>query len=74
MKYPKHLYRRDDGERFSYIGSGLYWMDKSMMPKDFKEYQYPYELLMRSGFKTKLKDCVIEKYISKNDGHGDDDD
>lgn len=69
--FPKYLYRSDDGERFTHIGNGLYWMDKSMMPKDFKEYQYPYALLIRNGFKTKLNDCVIKKYTSKNDGHGD---
>lgn len=70
-KFPIHLFRRDDGERFTHNGKGIYTMDSSKMrPK----YEYPYELLIRNGFKLRLKDCVIEEYVSKNDGHGDEDD
>ena len=57
MKYPKHLYRRDDGEKFTHKGYGIYIMDKTMMART---YEYPYELLIRNGFKKKLKDCHID--------------
>ena len=68
MRYPSHLYRRDDGERFTRQTNGKYTMDKTMMIHD--PYEYPYELLMRNGFKTRLKDCVIEPVVNCNDGHG----
>ena len=77
MKYPKYLYRRDDGERFTHRGkfkdlkTAIYTMDNSMMSPP---YEYPYELLIRNGFKIRLKDCVIIEYKTKNDGHGDEDD
>ncbi len=65
---PKYLYRRDDGERFTLQDNGKYTMDTSnMQPK----YEYPYELLIRNGFKDSLDKCETKEYISNNnDGHG----
>jgi len=71
-KLPTHLYRHDDGARFTrQLFDGLYTMDSSMMrPK----YRYSYDRLIKDGFVSKLSDCEITTYKSHNDGHGDEDD
>jgi hypothetical protein len=65
-KYPKYLYRRDDGEKFAHKGKGVYVLSKSMM---FSPHHYPYELLIRNGFKDSIDKCKIVEHKSKNDGH-----
>jgi len=68
MKYPKYLYRSFDGFRFTLQNNGKYTMDKSeMRPR----YEYTYRALRRSGFVDSLDKCIIERYLSSNDGHGD---
>jgi len=66
-EYPKCLYRRDDGEKFIHRGKGIYILERTMM---FSPYDYPYELLIRSGFKDSLDKCKIVEYKNRNDGHG----
>ena len=69
-KFPRYLYRPDDGERFT-LNDGVYTMDSSnMVPK----YKYSYERLIHHDFVARLKDCKIVTYKSNNDGHGDEDD
>lgn len=43
VKAPKHLWRIDDGERYTRGDGGLYTMDNSMM---HKPWEYTYEALM----------------------------
>lgn len=66
MKYPKFLFRPDDGFRFTLQSNGKYTMDKSIMkPK----YEYTYTYLKSCGFVDSFGECKIKEYISENDGH-----
>ena len=68
MKYPKYLFRKDDGIRFTRQSNGKYTMDKSeMKPK----YEYGFHVLFLNGFVDSIHKCKIEKFEYKNNGHGD---
>lgn len=69
MKLPKHLYRHDDGARFTLNKNNLYTMDMSEM---FNKYEYSYECLISHGFVDSLSKCVIKKYKHYSCGCGDD--
>ena len=68
MKYPKYLYRKDDGERFTKQINDKYTMDNSMM---HKKYEYSYETLIKNGFVDSIDKCEVVEYHYHNDGHGD---
>lgn len=54
LTLPRHLYRYDDGERFTLQPDDTYTMDKSMM---IPKYRYSYQSLRNNGFVTSLSDC-----------------
>lgn len=68
--YPKYLYRREDGERFTLQNDGKYTMDSSEM---HKPYRYTYERLVHNYCCVdSLDKCEKVDYskINNNDGHG----
>lgn len=66
---PLHIYRKNDGFRFTLQSYGLYTMDDSIMdPK----YQYHVDCFNNSDFVTDKNDVEIKEYKCRNDGHGND--
>jgi len=69
-KWPKKLYRNDDGYAFHLNGDGMY----STFSKEFGLglQKHKYSTLIRLGFKRRLKDCKITLVKKTNSDCGDD--
>ena len=61
----EHLYRRDDGARFTKQSDGKYTMDHSSMDMP---YRYSYSVLKLHGFVDKLEDCDIVIHERRYEG------
>lgn len=67
IKYPKVLYRNDDGQEFRLINEkGFYSIYNDGL--GFGIHKHYYHALMRVGFKHQLKDCKIRPGKRISDG------
>jgi hypothetical protein len=67
LKYPKYLYRSDDGVRFKLKSNNKYTID---ILNSGLNHEYSFATLKRNGFVDSIGKCKIIKHKNNNDGHG----